>query len=106
MSINTLLGAPRKLICQCCGMPLEDDRIISHDSDGTLNEDYCKWCYADGTYTYSNKDDLIDVCVKIWLMRISRRNRCFGVLAGMDFIMVCTYEEEGENPELVVYKKR
>lgn len=64
MSINTLLGAPRKLICQCCGMPLEDDRIISHDSDGTLNEDYCKWCYADGTYTYSNMDDLIDVCVK------------------------------------------
>ena len=44
VSINTLLGAPRKLICQCCGMPLEDDRIISHDSDGTLNEDYCKWC--------------------------------------------------------------
>ena len=34
------------------------------DSDGTLNEDYCKWCYADGTYTYSNMDDLIDVCVK------------------------------------------
>lgn len=46
------------------------------------------------------------MCEKIWLMRISRRNRCFGVLAGMDFIMVCTYEEEGENPELVVYKKR
>lgn len=45
-------------------MPLEDDEIISHDSDGTLNEDYCKWCYADGTYTYSNMDDLIDVCVK------------------------------------------
>lgn len=50
VSINTLLGAPRKLICQCCGMPLEDDMIIGRDSDGTLNEDYCKWCYADGTY--------------------------------------------------------
>lgn len=200
MSINTLLGAPRKLICQCCGMPLEDDRIISHDSDGTLNEDYCKWCYADGTYTYSNMDDLIDVCVKnminenfteeqvraymkdllpkldYWkryeelgdngefeafkkqliqeindlhiegMPKVEKLNalvgkyvnleyplpngkcvkflddqmtylenqlecefggdRCFGVLAGMDFIMVCTYEEEGENPELVVYKKR
>ena len=23
VSINTLLGSPRKLICQCCGMPLE-----------------------------------------------------------------------------------
>ena len=24
VSINTLLGSPRQLICQCCGMPLED----------------------------------------------------------------------------------
>ena len=23
VSINTLLGSPHKLICQCCGMPLE-----------------------------------------------------------------------------------
>lgn len=62
-SINTLLGSPRQLICQCCGMPLEDE-IIGKDKDGMLNEDYCKWCYADGTYTYNNMDDLIDVCVK------------------------------------------
>ena len=63
VSINTLLGAPRQLICQCCGMPLEDDSLISHNSDGTMNEEYCKWCYADGTYTYSDMDDLINVCV-------------------------------------------
>lgn len=43
---------------QCCGMPLED-AIISHNKDGSPNEDYCKWCYADGTYTYSSMDDLI-----------------------------------------------
>ena len=64
VSINTLLGEPRKLICQCCGMPIKDDSILGRDKDGTLNEEYCKWCYADGTYTYSNMDDLIDVCVK------------------------------------------
>lgn len=64
VSINTLLGSPRRLICQCCGMPLEDDAIIGHNHDGSFNEDYCKWCYADGTYTYSDMDDLIDVCVK------------------------------------------
>ncbi len=63
VSINTLLGSPRQLICQCCGMPLEDE-IISREADGELNEDYCKWCYADGTYTYSDMDDLISVCVK------------------------------------------
>ena len=41
VSINTLLGEPRKLICQCCGMPLEDAAVMGRDSDGALNEDYC-----------------------------------------------------------------
>ena len=62
VSINTLLASPQKLVCQCCGMPLEDS-IIGRNSDGSVNEDYCKWCYADGTYTYSDMDTLIDVCV-------------------------------------------
>ena len=199
VSINTLLGDPRQLVCQCCGMRLEDG-IISHIGDGTLNEEYCKWCYADGTYTYSNMDDLIDVCVKhmvndkfteeqarsymkqllpsldYWkryeelsdngqfeafkeqlikeindlhiegLPKVEKLNalvgsyvnlgyplpngktvkflndeitylgnqlesefggdRCFGVLANMDFIMISTYGPEGETPELVLYKKR
>ena len=63
VSINELLGSPRKLVCQCCGMPL-DNSLISREKDGSFNEDYCKWCYADGQYTYHNMDDLIDVCVK------------------------------------------
>lgn len=200
VSINTLLGEPRNLICQCCGMPLSDDEIIGRDKDGALNEDYCKWCYADGTYTYSDMDDLIDVCVKhmvneefsetqaraymkellpkldYWkkynelsdngqfeefkkklideinelhidgMPKVERLNalvgkyvnleyvlpngnsvkflddrktylgnqlecefggeRCFGILADMDFLMVCTYEKDGLNPELLLYKKR
>ena len=63
VSINTLLGAPRQLICQCCGMPL-DDSTISRKPDGTLNEDYCKWCYTDGTFTYTSKEQLIEFCVE------------------------------------------
>ena len=43
-------------------MPLEDE-IIGRNKDGTLNEEYCKWCYADGTYTYSDMDDLIEICI-------------------------------------------
>lgn len=200
VSINTLLGTPRKLICQCCGMPLDDDTIISHNYDGTFNEDYCKWCYADGTHTYSNMDDLIEVCVKnmvnenfteeqvrscmkdmlpkldYWkryhelsdngqfeefkqqlikeinelhiegLPRIEKLNalvgkyvnleymlpngtsikilddsktylgnqlesefggeRYFGVIGDVGFLLVCTYDKDGLNPELVLYKKR
>ena len=63
VSINTLLGEPQKRICQCCGMPLEDE-IIGKNSDGTPNGDYCKWCYYEGAYTYSDMNELIDVCVK------------------------------------------
>ena len=199
VSINTLLGSPRQLFCQCCGMPLEDT-IIGKDADGAPNESYCKWCYADGTYTYSNMDDLIEVCVPhmvkegfseeqarsymkqtlphldYWkrfeelsdngqfeafkqkliaeinglqiegMPKLTKLNalvgsyvnlayplpsglsvkflndqttylgnqlesefdgeRCFGVLANMDFILICTYEKDGANPELVLYKKR
>ena len=31
---------------------------------------------------------------------------CFGVLANMDFILICTYGEGGADPELILYKKR
>ena len=59
VSINTLLGSPRQLICQCCGMPL-DDTTMSKETDGSFNEEYCKWCYADGKFVYKNLDELID----------------------------------------------
>ena len=31
---------------------------------------------------------------------------CYGVLANVDFILICTYEEEGNNPNLLLFKKR
>ena len=63
VSINTLLGSPHKLICQCCGMPL-DDSTISKEPNGEFNEDYCKWCYTDGEFKYTSKEQLIDFCVE------------------------------------------
>ena len=59
VSINTLLGAPRKMICHCCGMEL-DDATTSREIDGGFNEDYCKWCYADGKFAYDSKEKLLD----------------------------------------------
>ena len=63
VSINTLLGAPRQLICQCCGMPL-DDSTISKETDGSFNEEYCKWCSTDGEFKYTSVEQLIDFCVE------------------------------------------
>lgn len=63
VSINTLLGAPRTLVCQCCGMPLEDE-TTSREPDGAFNEDYCKWCYSGGQFKYTSTEQLIDFCVE------------------------------------------
>ena len=62
VSINTLLGSPRKLICQCCGMPL-DDSSVSKEPDGSFNEEYCKWCYTDGDFVYKSIEELTDFLV-------------------------------------------
>ena len=64
VSINTLLGSPRQLVCQCCGMLLNEDGTISKEPDGSYNEDYCKWCYADGRFVYETKDSLLDYLVE------------------------------------------
>ena len=61
VSINTLLGAPRQLVCQCCGMPLEEG-LLSREPDGALNEEYCKWCYSGGEFRYRSAEELIDFC--------------------------------------------
>ena len=63
ISINTLLGSPQQLVCQCCGMPLSEDDMISREPDGTFNEDYCKWCYTDGNFVYETKAGLIDFLI-------------------------------------------
>ena len=32
--------------------------------------------------------------------------RCFGILANMNFILVSEYGANGDNPEIIIYKKR
>ena len=51
-----------KKICQCCGMPLSEE-TFAHELDGSVNEEYCKWCYHDGVFTYHSIDELIDACI-------------------------------------------
>ncbi len=62
VSINALLGAPRQLICQCCGMPL-DESCVSSEPDGKVNAEYCKWCYSDGKFVYTSVEELTDFLV-------------------------------------------
>ena len=163
VSINTLLGSPRTLVCECCGMPLEDDSV-SRETDGFFNEDYCKWCYAGGEYTLDvwqryaalgGKEKFEEFKMQLvaelnqllhieGLPRVENLNVlpgefvnleytlpggrkvkflndhatylgtqlegeagvCYGIAAGLDFLLVCSYEENGENPELLIYKRR
>ena len=34
-----------------------------HEADGTEVEDFCRWCYDDGAYTYeTTMEDMIEDC--------------------------------------------
>ena len=37
-------------ICQSCGMPIKSDDDLGNNKDGSLNNDYCKYCYKDGEF--------------------------------------------------------
>ena len=63
VSINTLLGSPREMVCHCCGMTL-DDASTSKDLDGIFNEEYCKWCYTEGKFVYTNLEQLTNFLVE------------------------------------------
>lgn len=36
----------------------------------------------------------------------SGEGRCYGLLAGLDFLLICEYGENGTDPEIVLYKRR
>ena len=44
-------------------MPL-DDSIISKESNGEFNEDYCKWCSSEGQFAYQSKEALLNYLVE------------------------------------------
>lgn len=60
--ISTLMEMPEHF-CQSCGMPIMDSATQGTEADGGLSEDYCRYCYKDGTYTYeADLDDMIEGC--------------------------------------------
>ncbi|MCL2509346.1 MAG: helix-turn-helix domain-containing protein [Oscillospiraceae bacterium] len=64
ISINTLLGQPRELYCQACGMPLREDGSIARTPDGRFDEEHCRWCVAGGQYVGpETMEEMIEVCV-------------------------------------------
>lgn len=39
------------MICQSCSMPLDKEEYYATNADGTVNHDYCIYCYKDGAFT-------------------------------------------------------
>ena len=48
-------------ICQCCAMPI-DETTFGTEADGSKNEEYCQYCYADGHFTKEcTMDEMIEL---------------------------------------------
>ena len=37
-------------ICQSCGMPITSNELLGTNTDGSINVDYCKYCYENGEF--------------------------------------------------------
>ncbi len=52
-------------ICQSCGMPLISKEQLGTNSDGSLNNDYCKYCYVAGKFVDDvTMEEYIEMCSK------------------------------------------
>lgn len=51
--------------CQSCGMPLTKPEDCGTNADGSINEDYCQYCYKDGKFLQEcTMDEMIDHCAQ------------------------------------------
>lgn len=42
---------PETPICQSCGMPLRSEHDLGTNADGSKNNEYCRFCFKEGTFT-------------------------------------------------------
>lgn len=50
-------------ICQSCGMPITSDEQLGTNKDGSINNDYCKYCYENGEFIDDvSMEKYIDMC--------------------------------------------
>lgn len=51
--------------CQSCGMPLTAEEHIGKNADGSVNEEYCVYCFNDGQFTSDvTMDEMIEHCLE------------------------------------------
>lgn len=50
-------------ICQSCGMPIVSNDMLGTNKDGSINLDYCKYCYNNGEFIDKvSMEEYIDMC--------------------------------------------
>ena len=60
--VSALLDMPEHY-CQSCGMMFTAPDQHGHEADGSETEDFCRWCYDGGSYTYeTTMEDMIEDC--------------------------------------------
>ena len=51
--------------CQSCGMPLAKDEDCGTNADGSLNYDYCRYCYQNGRFLQDcTMEEMIEHCAQ------------------------------------------
>lgn len=52
-------------ICQSCGMPVSANDDLGTNKNGSINNDYCKYCFKDGDFIDKvTMEEYIEMCSK------------------------------------------
>ena len=152
VSIDTLLGDPRQVICHHCGMTLQESILPSDVCPhcGDAADYWARYEQIGGEDAFAAfkaqlmaelnalqidgmppveelnalPGEFVNIAYRLpngqcvpflddnatylgnQLPCLFDDSRCFGVVANMEFLLVCTYGENGADPELLIYKKR
>lgn len=52
-------------ICQSCGMPMEKEELFGKNKDGSVNKEYCIYCYPNGAFNKPDEtfEEMVETCV-------------------------------------------
>lgn len=101
--IRLNMKTSEKNICQSCGMPMKNMMDFGTDRDGSINTEYCHYCYEEGEFTdkeISLEEKMaknINIAIKMGMSKVAASNLASNTLPALRRWRKSTKTKQVEN---------
>ena len=101
--IRLNMKTSEKNICQSCGMPMKNMIDFGTDRDGSINTEYCHYCYEEGEFTdkeISLEEKMaknINIAIKMGMSKVAASNLASNTLPALRRWRKSTKTKQVEN---------